>query len=296
MCAATAFAAAAGGDAGAWLGLGGGARANALAHAFVALADDPSALFYNAAGLDQIPGIAAEFTYHYPYADVGDIAYANAAASYNLSGRGFALGTVGLGVNYFKAGRIPEAGPLGLTGRTFSDAETALTLGWGKALGGDVVAGEEPRYYLGLASRFISSKLYEYQDSGFGLDAGLLFRPLPAVGVGLSFANLVAPNIELKERGDLYAAAARLGAVVRLARAAAVTAEGRMDKDGTGDLAAAAEINIGKGLSGRFGYRYPGAGASAGLGVAVGAYRFDFGWRPNALLGDSFVATFGAAR
>ncbi len=288
-------AAAGGGAAGAWLDLGGGARAAAMANAFAALADDPSALFFNPAGLDQIPGVQAQLTYHRPYGRVADISYANAALSYNMSGRGFALGTFGAGVNYFRAGGIPEAGALGLTGRTFSDYEMALVLGWGKALGGNVVAGEEPRYHFGLAAKIISTKIYEYADGGFGLDAGFLFRPFPPVRVGVAFANVVAPNIELLNIRDIYPATARLAAAYDFAPGFVATVEGRVRKDGDTGVAVGGEAALGRSIVLRGGYRYPEKMPAAGLGVKVSRYGFDFCWRPHRDLGDSLVATVAAA-
>lgn len=291
--AGAASAAAGGGSSGAWLGLGAGARAAAMGNAFAAVADDPSALFFNSAGLDQIPGGRVEFTYHYPFADVKDVAYAAGAVSYNMSGRGFALGTFAAGVNYFKASGIPEASGLGLTGRTFSDYESALTLGWGKGLGGQVVAGEEPRYYLGVALKVISTKVYEYQDGGFGADAGFMFKPLPATRVGIALDNLVAPNIELKTTRDVYPAAARVAAAVDLPANVTATAEGRFRKDGDAGVAAGGEVTIAKVLALRAGYRYPEDMPAAGLGVAARNYHFDLCWRPHRELGDSYVATVG---
>jgi hypothetical protein len=294
LCAtAAAGAAAGGGYAGAWLGLGAGARAAAMANAFAAVADDSSALFFNPAGLDQVPGGRAEFTFHYPFAGVGDVAYAAGAVSYNMSGRGFALGTFAAGVNYFKASGIHEAGGLGLTGRTFSDYESAIKLGWGKGLGGQVVAGEEPRYYLGIALKIITTKIYEYQDGGFGVDAGFLFKPLPATRVGIAFDNLVAPNIELKAIRDVYPATARVGAAVDLPANIVATAEGRVRKDGDVGAAVGGEATIAKLLALRAGYRYPENMPAAGMGVVAGDYRFDFCWRPHRELGDSYVATVG---
>jgi hypothetical protein len=294
--ATVAGAVAAGGEAGAWMGFGSGARAASMSNAFAAVADDPTALFFNPAGLDQIPGGRVELTYHYPYAGIDDVAYASAALSYNMSGRGFALGTFAAGVNYFKASGIPEAGGLGLTGRTFSDYESALVLGWGKGLGGNVVAGEEPRYYLGVAAKVISTKVYEYQDGGFGVDAGLLFTPAPGARVGLGLANVVAPNIELKSIRDVYPATARLGAAIDFAPGFLATAEARVRKDGDVGAAVGGEATFAKVVAVRGGYRYPENTPTAGVGlVAAGKYRFDFCWRPHADLGDSYVTTVGLA-
>jgi hypothetical protein len=238
-----------------------------MGNAFAAVADDASAVFFNPAGLDQVPGGRAEFTYHYPFSEIKDITYATGAVSYNMSGRGFALGTFAAGVNYFKASGIPEAGGPGLTGRTFSDYESAIRLAWGKGLGGQVVAGEEPRYNLGIGLKIVATKIYEYNDGGFGVDAGFMFRPLAPVRVGIAFDNLIAPNVD--------------------------TAEGRVRKDGDLGFAAGGEGKIGGIVALRAGYRYPEEMPAAGLGVAAGKYSFDFCWRPHRELGDSYVATAG---
>jgi hypothetical protein len=264
-----------------------------MGNAFAAVADDASALFFNPAGLDQIPGGTAELTYHYPFAEIKDIAYAAGAVTYNMSGRGFALGTFGAGVNYFKASGIPEAGPLGPTGRTFSDYESALRLGWGKGLGGNVVAGEEPRYNLGIALQVISTKVYEYQDGGFGVDAGLIFRPASFARVGLAVANVVAPNVELKEMRDVYPTTARLGAAVYFTPAVVASVEGRVRKDGDVGAAVGGEATFAKAISLRGGYRYPENIPAAGLGVSVRNYRFDFCWRAHGELGDSYLGSVG---
>lgn len=285
--------AATGGDAGAWRAWATTARAASLAQTFVAVADDPAALFSNVAGLDQIPGVAAAFTYNHPYATVDDVTAANAVVAYNLSGRGFALGTVGLGIEYFKVGGIPEAGALGLTGREFSDVDTAISLGWGKGLGGEVVAGEEPNYYLGLAARMVSTNLHDYQDTGFGLDAGLLFRPVTSLRLGVSFVNLVAPNVELKKMGDVYPAAARVGAALALTSAGRLTSEVGIRKDGATEGGLGGELTFAKTVAVRAGYRLPAGVPAAGVGVSAGHYLFDFGWQPRALLGDSFFVTLG---
>jgi len=292
---AAAGAQAGGGAAGAWLGLGGGARAAAMANAMAAVADDASALFFNPAGLDQVPGTRVELTYHYPYSEFKDLAYANGALSYNMSGRGYSLGTVAAGVNYFKASGIPAADDMGPTGRTFSDYEMAFSLGWGKGLGGDVAAGEEPKYYLGLAAKVVSSRIYEYQDGGFGLDAGIMLHPLAPVRVGLAFDDIVAPNIEFIETGDVYPATARVGASYAFTPAILAVAEGRVRKDGDAGVAFAGEVKVAKVLALRAGYRYPEARPAAGAGVAVGKYGFDFCWKPGGDLGSSLVATAAVA-
>jgi len=155
------------------------------------------------------------------------------------------------------------------------------------------VAGEEPAYNLGVALKVISTKIYEYQDGGFGVNAGFLFRPLPATRVGLALDNLVAPNIELKAVRDVYPAVAKVGAAVDFGSAFMATVEGRVRKDGDVGVAVGGEGTLAKVLALRAGYRYPEDVPAAGLGVAAGNYRFDFCWRPQVDLGDSYIATAG---
>lgn len=282
-----------GGDAGAFTDLGAGARATALEGVFVSVADDAWAVFYNPAGMDQVPGGQVQFMYYRPFSEVDGINYAGFAGTKSFSGAGFAVGTVGLGVRYFKASGIEEAGDYGLTGGTFSDYEMALRFAWAKGFGGSLSMGRAPTYYLGLSAKVISTKVYEYSDGGFGLDVGFLLKPAKGLNVGFAVENVVSPQITLVEHGDSYPVRGRAGLAYDVRGYATAAAEVRVDDDSDYEIAVAGEVRPVKMLAFRGGYEAVYGTWAVGTGVRVDSMLADFSYRPHQELGGSYVVTVG---
>jgi len=287
------WAARTGGDAGAFADMDAGARAIALEGAFVSVADDAWTIFYNPGGADQVPGTQVQFMYYRPFSEVDGINYAGLAATRSFSGAGFALGTVGLGVQYFKASGIEETGGAGLTGNTFSDYEMALRFGWSKGFGGSLATGRPPTYYFGLSAKVISTKVYEYSDGGFGLDIGFLLKPVKSARIGFALENVVSPQITLIEHGDNYPVRCRAGFAYGVGGYGLATAETRVDDDGDYEFAVGGEARPVKMLAFRGGYEAVYKTWAAGLGVSVSSVLADFAYRPHDELGDSYIVTVG---
>ncbi len=172
---------------------GVGARALSLGSAFVALSDDPTAVYWNPAGLDYIQKKSASF--FYTGLDFG--------ASYSFIG--FAYPTLAIGAFGVGWARI------GTDGVRQTDSN-ANTLGNGSL--------SENEFYFSYAKQIRSSlsmggslKLQRQSfsfgkvaDTGIGLDIGLLYRPvfdnvlLSNFRFGLNFQNIIAPKIKLVER------------------------------------------------------------------------------------------------
>jgi hypothetical protein len=282
-----------GGDAGAFTDLGAGARATALEGVFVSVADDAWAVFYNPAGMDQVPGGQVQFMYYRPFSEVDGLNYAGFAGTKSFSGAGFALGTVGLGVRYFKASGIEEAGGSGLTGSTFSDYEMALHFAWAKGFGGSLATGRPPTYYFGLSAKVISTKIYEYSDGGFGLDLGFLLKPANRLNVGFAVENVVSPQITLLEHGDSYPVRGRAGLAYDVGGYGTAAAEIRVDDDSDYEFAVAGEARPVKVLAFRGGYEAVYGTWAVGTGVRVNPILADFSYRPHRELGDSYIVTVG---
>lgn len=290
---ASVWAARTGGDAGAFADMGAGARATALEGAFVSVADDAWTIFYNPGGADQVPGTQIQFMYYRPFSEVDGINYAGLAATKSFSGAGFALGTVGLGVQYFRASGIEETGGAGLTGNTFSDYEMALRFGWSKGFGGSLATGRPPTYYFGLSAKVVSTKVYEYSDGGFGLDVGFLLKPVNSLKVGFALENVVSPQITLIEHGDSYPVRGRAGFAYDIGGYGFGTAEVRIDDDSDYEFAVAGEARPVKMLAFRGGYEAVYKTWAAGLGVRASSILADFAYRPHGELGDSYIVTVG---
>jgi len=143
-----------------FLELGVSARAVAMGEAFVALANDASAVYYNPAGLTQLYDREVVFTHvDYP----AEITYEFAGLAYPLYDFG---GTLGFGLYMLDAGNIKETTyeyPEG-TGRTFGAREYAAGLSYGRNL--------TDRFSIGVTLKFID-ELYEAERaSGWAADVG----------------------------------------------------------------------------------------------------------------------------
>jgi hypothetical protein len=282
-----------GGDAGAFEDLGAGARATALENAFVSVADDAWTVFYNPAGMDQVPGGQVQFTYYRPFPEVSGVNYAGLAATKSFGGAGFAIGTVGLGVQYFKVSGIEETSAEGLTGNTFSDYDMTLRFGWAKGFGGSLATGRPPNYYFGLSAKVVSTKVYEYSDGGFGLDVGFLLKPTELLKVGFAIENVVSPQITLVEHGDSYPVRGRAGFAYNAGDYGVATAEIRVDDDSDYEFAVAGEVRPANMFAFRGGYEVVYKTWAAGIGTKISSILADFAYRPHDELGDSYIVTVG---
>lgn len=142
------------------LDLGMGARVLALGEAFVGLADDESALFYNPAGLAWNDGLSLLSTYELRPLTAG---YGHVSA---------VRGNLGLGIHYFDFGDVPKTDEFGNIIDTFSYRNVALVAGAG------VLAANLP---------YISSM--PLADSvAFGLGVKLLNVDTLEPGNGIGFA------------------------------------------------------------------------------------------------------------
>ena len=147
-------------NAAAVLDLGMGARVLGFGGAFVGLADDESALFYNPAGLAWNDGLSLLSTYEVRPLTAG---YGHISA---------VRGNLGLGIHYFDFGDVPETDEFGNTIGTFSYRNIALVAGAG------ITAADLP---------YISSMPLA-ESVAFGLGVKLLNVSTLEPGNGIGFA------------------------------------------------------------------------------------------------------------
>lgn len=145
-----------------FLEIGVGARAIGMGGAFVATANDITAIYWNPAGLGRLERAEVLFV-HTNW--IADIAYDFAAASIPL-GR---YGTVGasittLSMDDMKVRTVdyPEG-----TGEFFNAKDLALTLSYGFKI--------TDRFSIGFNGKFIHQQIWEQRAQGFAIDIGTLF-------------------------------------------------------------------------------------------------------------------------
>jgi len=152
-----------------FLELGVSARAMGMAEAFVATADDISAIYYNPAGLTALLGKEFMFTRVDMPADI----------SYNFLGIGMPLesvgGVLGLGIYSLNSGEMivrtygngvdgyPNESVQG-TGQTFNWTDMAVSVAYGRYL--------TDRFSLGFSVKYIREEVHELTASGWAADVG----------------------------------------------------------------------------------------------------------------------------
>lgn len=145
-----------------FLNIGIGPRAIGMGGAFIATANDVTALYWNPAGASRTEANGAMFNH---IAWFADIKYNWAGAMLNLGGPG----TVGLNVGYLDYGalevttlREPEG-----TGETFTPHDLFIALTYAYNL--------TDRFSIGANVKYINQKIWNSTANGFAFDLGVLF-------------------------------------------------------------------------------------------------------------------------
>lgn len=195
--------------------LGFGARAIGLGQAFTAMADDPTAVFWNPAGLEFINQQSATF-FHSTLFD---------GIQYDFLGFAYPtlnLGTFGVGIARMGVDGFVEYDRNRNLGNTFSSDEYQVFFSYAKKLPWfDLTPGITVRWirqgYTGM--QFEGDLI----DSGVGADLGLMYRPkwigsafVQDWSFGLSIRNLFAPQLKPGEQIDVSPFTAKLGVMKKI--------------------------------------------------------------------------------
>lgn len=160
-----------------FLSISQGARATAMGSAFVAVADDPSTIFWNPAGIAKIPGGGVVFD-HTNW--IADIKYNFLAASYNLGDYG------SVGVSFLSSSiedmavRTIES-PEG-TGETFGVTDAVFSVAYAINL--------TDNFAIGFNPKFVMQKIWRTSASAFAIDMGVIYRtPFDGIMLAMSISN-----------------------------------------------------------------------------------------------------------
>ncbi|MDE2809371.1 MAG: PorV/PorQ family protein, partial [Gemmatimonadota bacterium] len=159
--------------AGEFLGLGAGARSAALGSAYVALADDATAGYWNAAGLSALSGRQVHLTHAEHFSGLIQRDFVAVARPGRLL-HGMALSLVRMGIGDIHFTELPD--PLQppstdnrpLIASTEQSADYALYLSGSRRLGA--------RLSLGLSAKAIYRQVSSINAYGFGLDLGVRYQ------------------------------------------------------------------------------------------------------------------------
>jgi len=172
------------------LNFGASARALGLGRAYVALADDPSAVFWNPAGLEFVPRMSFSIFHATLYE----------GASYDFVGFVYPtldFGTIGIGYARVGIGGIPVVNNFNIREGSAEFETSELYISYGKKLPYNLTSGitfkidRQSFSYLNLVT------------GGIGLDIGLMYR-LPwesnlfrNLRLGFHYQNLLKPELKL---------------------------------------------------------------------------------------------------
>jgi tetratricopeptide (TPR) repeat protein len=179
--------------------MGAGARVFGLGRAFVALADDPSAVYWNPAGLEYVPRISFSL-FHTPLVVKG--------ASYDFIGFVYPtlqLGTVGIGYSRIGVGgiKVVNEDNVWINNDAISDFDF-----------GEIYISYAKKTLWGLTPGItfkVQRQSFSYTNqvtTAFGFDAGLMYRPefdspiFNGLSFGFHFQNLIKQQLKLGANAD----------------------------------------------------------------------------------------------
>ena len=152
-----------------------GARAAAMAGSFVTMMDDPNTIFYNTAALGTLQTAkgSAGFFKHLLDINSGSLSYGQAVQD---------IGTFGVGVIYTNYGSFTQTDEVGNITGSFNASDLAFDVGYSNTL--------EENLYYGVGAKFIYSSIAGYSSSALAGDFGLLYTiPDSKVTIGASIRN-----------------------------------------------------------------------------------------------------------
>jgi opacity protein-like surface antigen len=160
-----------------FLNISQGARATSMGSAFVAIADDPSTIYWNAAGLARLENNGVLFDHTQWIADV----------KYNFLAGVLNLGDFGtLGVSFITSDmdemNVTTVDAPGGTGETFSVSDVAFSIAWAVNL--------TDNFSIGFNPKIISQTIWKMSATAFAVDMGVLYNtPFQGITLGMSITN-----------------------------------------------------------------------------------------------------------
>jgi hypothetical protein len=277
------------------------ARAAAMGGTFATFTGDPTGIFYNPATIQTVDSTQASFTF---FKHLLDINCGFAALGTEIEG----IGRIGVGVNFNNYGAFDRVDRMGRALGEFGSSDIALSIGWATELGEGFSAG--------LAAKGVYSNIDDYSSSALALDGGLLYVDTARrVNAALSLLNLGAQissfgdvteelplDLKLGVSHSLRGLPLQIGLNFHRLLDSSDNFLSRFEAFSVGG-----EFTVSRPIRLRFGYDHSTrrdvafgeskglAGMSAGFGVVVKGYRFDYAFNSLARLGSQHHISINAS-
>jgi len=254
-----------------------GPRVCGMGEAAVAYIDDASALFYNPAGLANVPTYNAVLAHNKWFLDMN---HEYVAGVYGTEG----LGKFGLAFDYWGSGAIQGINIRGETipGYTVSAADWSLNAGYARSISD---------FSFGLGVKFIHQQQESLSTSAVAFDAGAMYKtPFNGLRAGVSVSN-VGTRAKLYQESYDLPLQARLGWRYDVG-IVGVTQDFIVSETEKPGIAAGVECHPVQLLALRAGYRTGSdvdgfSGLRAGLGIFWLGIGVDYAFAPYGKLGAS---------
>lgn len=170
-----------------FLTIGVGARAVGMGGAYVSVANDATAMFWNVSGIAQLGRPEIIFN-HSEWLEQINFDYVGIASPVG------SLGVVGVGFTSLSMGEFEqttELQPEG-TGVRFSAGSFAVSLSYARKL--------TDKFMIGFTGKYVREHIWNSSAAGIGLDVGTLFEtPFNGLRLGMSISNF---GTKMKMSGD----------------------------------------------------------------------------------------------
>lgn len=274
------------GDTGlAFLKIGVGARAAAMGEAYVAVAQDASAAYWNPAGLAIAPDIEVHVTHN---EWISDVRYEYVSAVRGMRGHALA-GQVAL----LHMGQFDGRDANGELTESFRAYDFMAGASYGRRLTRSLE--------MGVTGKVIYEKIQSYTATGFAGDAGIRYRtPIRGLTLAATATNL-GPEMKFENDSFTLPVAARFGAAFRtrkLLEGFLLATDFRFPNDNEvqGHIGAELQVHEMIALRGGAKLNYDEEAGSMGLGIHYQNYEFDYAYTPfssESELGDVHRISIG---
>lgn len=261
--------------------LGYGARALGLGKAFTALADDPTAVYWNPAGLEDIYQQQATF-FHVSLWEGTSLDYLGYVYP-TLD-----WGSFGLGIGRIGVGDIPQTTSGEQVIGTFSNAEYQFYFGYARQLPYNITGGATIRMVRRSWSGLQNES--DLSATGFALDLGAMYKPV-WIGspwfqdwvFGLKINNFIEPQLKEGVETDDLPLTVKLGLLKKIRFAGGEFFTVLMDFDYSEKRAMRVHIGTEYRVMdyGDLRLGYTDGGLSFGAGVEYRMFRFDYSYGFN---------------
>jgi len=173
-----------------YLQYGAGARSLAMGGAYVALANEASAPYWNPGALTQID----EHQFLSMYAPFFEQTSYNFLSYVHPLGK---LGNLGISDVLLHSGGYEEVGYAGeVMGTNKSIYKNAIIISYANRV--------HRQISLGASLKLIHERVIKYSGNGQGIDLGIIYEPLDELNIGLALQNVIQPKVTLRDEPNVY--------------------------------------------------------------------------------------------